>query len=131
MLDLWESARNLDEAIGWVTSGIGRRLSTAPRLRTAAGLRHRLRWRAELAELLSTDEGGIHSSLEYRYVRGVERPHHLPPGTRQARSRRDGRSEYRDTVYDAYALAVELDGKVAHPGDTRWNDIHRDKAPDR
>jgi hypothetical protein len=66
VIDLWEAARSLDNAVGWVTSAIGRR--------------------------------------------------------------RNGRAEYRDTLYEEYQTVVELDGRVAHPGDSRWNDIHRDNA---
>jgi very-short-patch-repair endonuclease len=31
-------------------------------------------------------------------------------------------------LYDGYGLIVELDGRAAHPGDTRWQDIRRDNA---
>jgi very-short-patch-repair endonuclease len=31
-------------------------------------------------------------------------------------------------LYEGYGLIVELDGRAAHPGDTRWNDIQRDNA---
>lgn len=91
-------------------------------------MRRRLHWRPQLAELLSPDLAGIHSVLESRYVRDVERPHRFPAGRRQAASRRNGRSEYRDTLYEEYQTVVELDSRVAHPGDSRWNDIHRDNA---
>jgi hypothetical protein len=71
----------------------------------------------------------VHSSLEYRYLRNVERPHRLPPGKRQARARLGrGGTIYRDVLYEQYALAVELDGRAAHPGDQRWPDIQRDNA---
>jgi hypothetical protein len=128
VIDLWAAARDLDAAVGWVTRALGRRLTTQARLREALQARSRVHWRAELAELLSPDSAGIHSVLEYRYVRDVERPHRFPAATRQAPSRRDGRNLYRDTLYEAYKTVVELDGRVAHPGDSRWNDIHRDNA---
>jgi hypothetical protein len=128
VLDLWQSARTLDDAIGWVTRAIGRRLTTETRLRQAMSARGRIRWRKPLAELLSPDLTGVHSVLEYRYVRGVERPHRLPRGSRQARAKRGGHSEYRDTLYEAYRLVVELDGTAAHPADRRWQDIRRDNA---
>ncbi len=128
ILDLWQAAPNLDDAVGWVTRGLGRRLTAQGKLRAAAAARSRVRWRARLTELLSPEAAGIHSVLEYRYLRCVERPHRLPVGRRQAHARREGRSEYRDTLYEAYSTAVELDGRVAHPGDTRWRDIHRDNA---
>jgi hypothetical protein len=31
-------------------------------------------------------------------------------------------------LYEQYAVAVELDGRAAHPGDLRWRDIRRDNA---
>jgi very-short-patch-repair endonuclease len=128
VIDLWASARTLDTAVGWVTSALGRRLTTQEKLREAMEARSRLPRRTQLAELLGPDETGIHSVLEYRYVRDVERPHGLAGAQRQVRARRHGRTEYRDLVYEAYSTAVELDGKVAHPGDARWRDIHRDNA---
>jgi hypothetical protein len=128
VLDLWETARTLDDAVGWVTRALGRRLTTQAKLRDAMDARQRVRWRVLLAELLSPDAAGIHSVLEYRYVRHVERPHGLSGAKRQARVRRDGRSEYRDQLYGDYGTAIELDGRAAHPGDTRWNDIRRDNA---
>ena len=128
VIDLWQTALTLDDAVGWVTSAVGRRLTTQDKLREAMEGRARLRWRTEIAELLSPDAAGIHSVLEYRYVRGVERPHGLAGAKRQARARRNGRNEYRDQLYEDYGMAVELDGRLAHPGDTRWDDIRRDNA---
>jgi very-short-patch-repair endonuclease len=128
VIDLWESARSLDDAVGWVTRALGRRLTTQDKLREAVEARMRVRRRRQLSELLSPDAAGIHSVLEYRYVRDVERPHGLDGAKRQARSRRDGRNEYRDQLYAEYSTAVELDGRIAHPGDTRWRDIRRDNA---
>jgi hypothetical protein len=128
VIDLCGGARDLDGAVGWLTRAIGRRLTTRDRLRAALDARSRLRWRAQLAELLSADWAGIHSVLEYRYVRDVERPHRFPAATRQAQARRNGRNVYRDTLYEACKTVVELDGQVAHPGDSRWDDIHRDNA---
>jgi len=128
VIDLWEAAQSLDNAVSWVTKAIGRRLTTQDKLRHAMETRSRVRWRSQLTELLSADSAGIHSVLEYRYVRDVERPHRLPAGRRQAASRRNGRITYRDTLYEEYQTVVELDGRAAHPGDSRWNDIHRDNA---
>jgi len=91
-------------------------------------LRHRLRWRRDLAEVLAADWAGVHSGLEHRYLRDAERPHGLPPGIRQALARCAGRNEYRDVLYEEYGVAVELDGRAAHPGDLRWRDIRRDNS---
>jgi hypothetical protein len=128
VLDLVSVARTLDDACGWVTAGLGRRLTNQTRLRQALELRDRMRWRSELAELLNPATAGVHSPLEWRYERDVERPHGLPAADRQARSRRDDHNEYRDRLYRAFSVAVELDGRVAHPGDRRWADIRRDNA---
>ncbi len=128
VVDLWEIARDLDGAVGWVTTALGRRLTTQDKLREAMEARSRIRRRKQLAELLGPDGTGIHSVLEYRYVHDVERPHGLVGAHRQAQARRNGRNEYRDQLYAEYGIAIELDGRAAHPGDTRWKDIRRDNA---
>jgi very-short-patch-repair endonuclease len=128
VIDLWETARDLDSAVGWVTTALGRRLTTQDKLRKAMEARSRIRRPKQLAELLGPDGTGIHSVLEYRYVHDVERAHGLAGAHRQARARRNGRNEYRDQLYAEYGVAIELDGRAAHPGDTRWKDIHRDNA---
>jgi hypothetical protein len=128
VLDLAGAARGLDGAVQWVTRGLGRRLTTQDRLRQALDQRPRIRWRQELTALLSPEAEGLHSVLEYRYHRGVELPHCLPGGARQARFQVAGRSAYRDRLYPEYLTVVELDGRAAHPGDERWHDIRRDNA---
>lgn len=128
ILDLVDTPRSLDEAVGWVTRGLGRRLTTADRLRAALAKRGRIRWRAVLTELLSPDLAGVLSVLEHRYVRDVERPHNLPAGDRQAGFRQDGRSGYQDALYREYQLAVELDGQLAHPAEKKWRDARRDNV---
>jgi hypothetical protein len=128
VLDLVNVARTSDDVYGWVTRAIGRRLTTPAKLGDAMARRSRLRWRQDLEQALAADQGGVHSSLEHRYLRDVERPHALPPGVRQAQARRGGRTEYRDVLYEAYAVVVELDGQVAHPADMRWSDIYGDNA---
>jgi hypothetical protein len=128
VLDLAGTARTVDDACGWVTRAIGRRLTTTARLSDAMAERTRLRWRRDLEQVLAPDHQGVHSSLEHRYLRDVERPHALPPGLRQARAARGTRTEYRDVLYEMYAVVVELDGQAAHPADLRWSDIHRDNA---
>ena len=69
---------------------------------------------------------GIHSALEYRYLRDVERAHGLPRSRHQVRVVIDGKIVYRDVYYDKYRAAVELDGRLAHPDDERWRDSRRD-----
>ncbi|HEY5360973.1 MAG TPA: hypothetical protein VIJ82_25380 [Streptosporangiaceae bacterium] len=116
VLDLAGTAATLDDAYGWITRALGRRLTTQALLDDAMAQRPRVRWRADLATAMSADWAGVHSSLEHRYLRDAERPHALPRGTRQARARQGGRSQYRDVLYEEYAVAVELDGRAAHLG---------------
>jgi hypothetical protein len=128
VLDLATAAAQLDDAFGWVTRALGRRLTTQPELRQAMALRSRIRWRPQLAELLHPDAEGMHSVLEVRYYRDVERPHGLPAGTRQAQFRVGSRKAFRDRIYDQYLTVVELDGRATHTIDKRWDDIRRDNA---
>lgn len=112
VLDLAGAAAALDDACGWIIRALGRRLTTQAQLQEAMALRARLRWRRQLAQALTAEWGGVHSSLEYRYLRNVERPHRLPRGTRQARAQQGHGTIYRDVLYEQHALAVELDGRV-------------------
>ena len=126
ILDLASASATIDDACSWITHGLGRRLTTQAKLRQALEQRTKMRWRPELAELLSVDAAGLHSVLERRYYRDVERPHGLPKSTRQERFRRADHNEYRDVIYEAFMTAVELDGQATHTAQTRWSDIRRD-----
>jgi hypothetical protein len=128
VLDLVAATTDLDKVIDWVTRALGRRLTSQEQLREAMTLRPRIRWRKQLNELLSPEAEGMHSVLEVRYNRDVEKPHGLPEGSRQARFRHSGRSAYRDRFYEAYLIVVELDGRATHTIDKRWDDIRRDNA---
>jgi hypothetical protein len=128
VLDLVAATLDLDEAIGLVTRALGRRLTGQAELRQAMTLRPKIRWRRQLAELFSPEAEGMHSVLEVRYNRDVERPHGLPEGSRQARFHHSGRNAYRDRFYEAYLVVVELDGRATHTIEKRWDDIRRDNA---
>jgi hypothetical protein len=130
VLDLTQVASSFDDVCGWVTRAFGRRLTNEERVRTAMGLRAKMRWRSELDELVGAAVGGTHSVLEFRYDRDVERAHGLPESTHQLRFQGSGggRRGYRDRYYEEYGVVVELDGQVAHPAETRWRDIGRDNA---
>jgi predicted transcriptional regulator of viral defense system/very-short-patch-repair endonuclease len=127
-LDLAGTAADLDDAFGWLARACGGRMTTPDLLRAALDQRARMRWRAELAAALADIADGAHSVLELRYVRRVERAHRLPPAQRQVRITRGGRTEYRDALYAEFGVAVETDGEVAHPLQSRWRDQHRDNA---
>jgi hypothetical protein len=103
-----------------------RRLRLAHPGLQAQRLRKKMRWRHELGDVLKAAADGIHSVLEYRYLRDVERAHGLPRSTHQVRVVIDGRAVYRDVYYEEYKLAAELDGRLAHPDEERWRDTHRD-----
>jgi hypothetical protein len=126
VLDLIQFAGTFDDACGWITRACARRLTTEKKLRAAVAMRKKMRWRAELGDVLTAAGDGIHSVLEYRYVRDVERAHGLPRSRHQVRVVIDGKSAYRDGYYEEYQVAVELDGRLAHPDDERWRDSHRD-----
>jgi hypothetical protein len=128
VLDLAASAQDLAEARDWLTRACSRRLVTPELLLAAMTARPKLRWRAELTAGLVETDAGVHSALESRYARDVERPHGLPRAQRQALSRASRRSRYLDNLYRDFGVAVELDGRAAHPAEARWRDIHRDNA---
>jgi predicted transcriptional regulator of viral defense system len=126
VLDLVELAKTFDDACGWITKACGRRLTTEEKLRAALAMRKKMPWRTDLDNILEAAGGGIHSVLEYRYLRDVERAHGLPRSRHQVRVVIDGKTVYRDVYYEEYQLAVELDGRTAHPDDERWRDRRRD-----
>jgi hypothetical protein len=127
VLDLVHSARDRDDACGWVTAAFRRRLTGQGQLRAAMRSRKRLRWRRQLSKVITAAAGGAHSVLEYRYDRDVEHAHGLPPARCQVPfTKPNGRTGFRDRYYAEYALVIELDGKVAHPEETIRQDNARD-----
>src|ERR1700722_2998532 len=129
VLDLTQAAATFDNVCGWVTRAFARELTDAATLHTAMCQRTRLRWRAELHELVMAAASGDHSVLEYRYGRDVERAHGLPESVRQAPFEGPaGRRGRRDRLYRDYGVVVELDGRLAHPVETQWRDQTRDNA---
>ena len=128
ILDLVAAARTFDDAYGWISRGVGRRLTSAKSLSKALAARKRIRWRAWIAGALQDAEEGAHSPLERNYVHGVERAHGLPAARRQAKRRHGSGTRYLDNLYERYGVCVELDGTAAHPAEGRWRDTHRDNA---
>ncbi|HEY4854686.1 MAG TPA: hypothetical protein VII22_28190 [Streptosporangiaceae bacterium] len=127
-LDLTQISADAESAFSWISRACGSRLTTPHLLRVALESRSRLRWRAELTGSLTEAGAGVHSVLEHRYVRAVERPHRLPVAQRQARIALGGRTRYLDNFYQEFLVAVELDGQAAHPVAERWRDISGDNA---
>jgi hypothetical protein len=130
VLDLTQSARSLDEAMGWLARAVGARLTTPDRLTAALMNRRRVRWRRPLMAALMDVDDGCHSLLEVRYARLVERAHGLPTADRQAPTNAgsSGNRRYRDVYYRRYRTVVELDGRIAHPVERSALDMIRDNA---
>lgn len=128
VLDLIQAARSFEDAYAWISRAIGRRRTTAERIRSAMAARKKMRWRRELLVALNDADGGVLSVLEYRYVHRVERPHGLPSARRQARVNQGTGNRYLDNLYEIYGVCVELDGTAAHPADEQWRDKRRDNA---
>ena len=126
VLDLIQIAASFDDAYAWICRAVGRRRTTADRIRTAMDTRKKMRWRREISLALGDAADGALSVLEYRYVHRVERPHGLPVARRQARIRQGTGNRYLDNLYEEYGVCVELDGTAAHPADEQWRDKRRD-----
>jgi hypothetical protein len=126
VLDLTQTARDLQTAAAWLARAVGARLTTPTRLACAIARRTRVRWRRALLSFLADIADGCHSKMEVPYYRNVERAHGLPRGRRQVPTERASRRGYRDVEYREYATVVELDGRVAHPEPFR--DMERDNA---
>ncbi len=128
IIDLVNAAASLDDAVGWVTAGFARHLTSEWPLRQAIAARSRVRWRNQVEEVIGFAAGGTHSVLEFRYDRDVERAHDLPAAARQVPfTKRDGSRGYRDRYYERYGrLVIELDGKRYHPDESRHHDRARD-----
>jgi hypothetical protein len=129
VLDLAQTAATFDDVCGWVTRAFARDLTDEARLLAAMNQRARLRWRADLRELVAAAASGDHSVLEFRYERDVERAHGLPTAALQVPfTKPNGRSGRRDRVYQEFAVVVELDGRAAHPDENQRHDKARDNA---
>jgi very-short-patch-repair endonuclease len=128
VIDLTQTAHSSEEAFHWLSRACGSRLTTASRLKVAVEQRKQVRYRNELVSGLAAITDGVQSTLEYRYVRGVERPHELPVARRQAKITMGKARRYLDNLYEDFGVAMELDGHAAHLVHDRWRDIHRDNA---
>lgn len=116
-------------ALDVILRAIQRRITTAARIRAALTGRPRHRWRALLGEVLQDAGDGVQSPLERRFLRDVERAHHLPRAMRnRAESAITGQRLYRDVRYRRWSTVVELDGREAHPVDSAFRDHRRDNA---
>lgn len=127
-LDLADLARTAEDAVAWPIRACQRRLTTPDRIISALSERGRARWRRDVADAIPDIRVGVHSPLELRYVRDVERRHGLPRGDRQVCVIRGVARQYIDVRYTNYGVVVELDGVLAHGADGRSRDMRRDNA---
>jgi hypothetical protein len=126
VLDLVNAAPNFQAAYGWIARAVSRQFTTTSMLRAALSTRGRIRYRSELAVALEDSDDGVHSGLELRYARDVERAHGLPSAQRQARREIAGKVHFRDNWYAEYRVCVELDGPTFHRDEQVWKDKRRD-----
>lgn len=117
------------DAIALLSDVCQQRLTTPARLRSALDRHPRLAGRRLVSDVLDDVTGGAFSLLEHHYLTRVERPHRLPPASRQHRFARSSRAGFRDVLYAGQRLVVELDGRLGHEWATdRWLDLERDLA---
>lgn len=128
ILDLAQAAADFDDVVALLARACQKRLTMPVLLGQSLDARSRSRWRAEIREALEDVASGVHSPLEHRYLRNVERAHGLPAADRQARAVQNGRVIQRDVRYRRYRVVVELDGATSHPAEKRLADNRRDNA---
>jgi very-short-patch-repair endonuclease len=128
VLDLAEWARTAENAVAWPIRACQRRLTTPDRIMAVLEDRNRFRWRRDVADAIPEIRVGVHSPLELRYLRDVERRHRLPRGDRQVPTVRGKSLQYIDVRYTEYGVVVELDGVLAHTPERRQTDAKRDNA---
>ncbi len=122
-IDVASPAR-ADTAYAVLAGAIHTRETSPARIREVLAQRSRVRQRALLDGLLDDLEAGACSVLERGYLHDVERRHGLPVGERQQRFHGPGGVGYRDVVYRAFGLIVELDGRAFHDSVASWNAGH-------
>ena len=127
VLDLVNDSRDDHEAIGWITAALSARKTYPGRLLLASSRRQRLARRSVVEATCGRVRAGSTSPLEIGWVDRVERPHGLPKAARQeVGAGRVGRV-FRDIVYEAFGVLVELDGRLGHEGaENAFRDMDRD-----
>lgn len=128
VLDLADGAASFDDVVALLARSCQRSATTPFLLTLALDRRPRVRWRKEISLALQDVADGVNSTLEFRYLRDVERAHGLPASERQAPGTAGQHQVFRDVRYPRYRVIVELDGKASHPDEQRWKDKHRDNA---
>ena len=128
VLDLADISTSAEDAVAWPIKACQRRLTTPARIAGALEGRARMRWRGDVTDAIAVHRIGVHSPLELRYFRDVERRHGLPRGDRQVLVTRGSVRQYLDVRYTRYGVVVELDGVLAHSTENKNRDARRDNA---
>ena len=128
VLDLVATAPTFDRAYTWIARAVSRQLVATSSLRAAVADRPRVRWREWLNDSFEVSGEGVHSPLELRYVRDVEKAHGLPESRHQARRDLNGKTHHKDSWYPQYRVAVEIDGPMYHQHERVQVDRDRDNA---
>jgi very-short-patch-repair endonuclease len=128
VLDLADVTPAAEDAVAWAIKACQRRLTTPDRIVGALDERTRIRWRGDLTDAIAVHRIGVHSPLELRYLRDVERRHGLLRGDRQVPVAHGAARQYLDVRYTGYGVIVELDGVLAHSPENKNLDARRDNA---
>lgn len=125
VFDLASRAESFEAATALIARACQLQITTPMQLRGELLRRKTQRWRGELLDVMSDVEGGVHSVLELRYLRDVERAHRIPSGARQF----PAGGTRQDVHYREFRTVIELDGRLNHADlMSRWRDMTRDNA---
>jgi hypothetical protein len=126
VIDLAATADDDLDAIADLADALRSRRTTAERLEQALKDRSRIGRRGFLEAVVADLRDGTCSVLEHAFLTDVEQAHGLPAAQRQVRASSRG-TIYRDVLYEAFGVVVELDGHTHHSSLTdRDRDIDRD-----
>jgi len=126
LLSICSRSRSRQHALEQIIDACRSRRTTPARLHRELASRSNVRDRDWLLSVLRDAAEGVQSVLESAYLRKVERAHGLPRAERQLRGDASGKVVWRDALYRAFAVVVELDGLLWHDGTRRWDDMDRD-----
>jgi hypothetical protein len=127
-LDVAAEAPDDRMAVAGLADLVQARWTTADRLLASLTSRSRIARRPLLAAVLGDVAAGSCSLLEHDFLALVERAHGLPRAQRQVRASARG-AVFRDVVYEAFGLVVELDGRLFHDN-ARARDLDLDRDLD-
>jgi hypothetical protein len=110
LVDAAQWAFDDTSAIAMVAATFQQRLVTLDQVRTVLGASRRVRRRPVIEAAVADAGGGSESAYEIEFLR-LCRQAGLPRPSRQSvRRDRTGRNRYRDVVFDAWRVHVEIDG---------------------